>query len=296
MTMRMVCKSFHCVAIAALACGRASAGELPTLDAIQAAWKQRTKAVSSSQLIWTEVHTRPKGEPVDPDDNTPLPEDLNTTFFKKMILSGDKFRIAGKGKARHFQTKTLQPFEFTAVFNGVGRSLHDFPGRKRNLGYIVKSAKGLADISYRPAYLSLDPGNGNLGRIDLRNYRITPKLVTINGRNCVLVERQDQGGDNALYLDVERQFVIIRSVTLEGTHVYRQIDIAYDCDGNGVWYPKSWLLDTRKFGGGSSELRISGTTKNFKSPYASTDRDFELEFPPSTHIYDLTNPKPGEIF
>jgi len=282
--------------IVALHCHAALADEPPPVSAVEEAWKQRSKDLSSSLLQWTEERIHPGGQRLSPHDAEPLASDLTIVFEKRLIISGEKFRIEGVGKALDYRTKALEPFELTIVCNETGSSFHNYPDRKNNLGYFAKSSAGLADVTYRPAMLATNPGDPNFGQINLDEYHVTPGQIDVAGRSCITLESNTERSlEGRLYLDPERQFVITRIVSADGNRISRQIDFTYDRDSEGVWYPASWEFKIMNPTLDGFALLLSGTTKDFNSKFIASTQDFEIHYPPGTLIYDLRTPGDNRI-
>lgn len=271
-----------------LASGRAWASDQTDLAAVKQAWKVRDAAMRRCLLEWSEEHTHPQGTVMSPRDSEPITQDQSVEFEKRLVVRDDFFRVDGKGKARDYRTKGMDPFQFTAVLRGTGSSFHDYPKQKNNLGYYTNSSKDLLDASYRPAMLAINPIGQDLGRLNIDEYSVESGVSSINERPCLKLKRADSHANaETLYLDRERGFLVNRVVTENGSHVSRQTDFTYVANEAGIWYPATWQLKIMKPAGDGYSLLISAHAKRFDAEYVAPLEDFEIKFPAGTLIHDL---------
>ncbi|RLS81033.1 MAG: hypothetical protein DWI04_07245 [Planctomycetota bacterium] len=271
-----------------LASSRAWAVDQTDQSAVKQLWKVRDAAMRHCLLEWSEEHTYPQGTVMSPRDLEPISQDQSVEFKKRLVVRDGFFRIEGKGKARDYRTKGMDPFQFTAVLKGTGSSFHDYPEQKNNLGYYTSSSRDLLDASYRPVMLAINPIGQDFGRVNIDEYSVEPGIRSINERPCLKLKRADsQANAETLYLDHERGFLVIRVVTENGSHVSRQTDFTYVANEAGIWHPATWQLKIMKPAGDGYSLLISAKVKRFDAKYVASLEDFEIKFPTGTLIHDL---------
>ncbi len=262
-----------------------------TQQQILAGWTQRARDVANSRLTWTENRIYPRGEMISPNRKETPVDDLVVQWNKSLVIVGDRCRIEGSGKTWLERIGDFAPFEFMAVLNGDASSLHRYPGQPEKLGYKTSFLPGLCDVTYRPAMLGLNPVDRNLGHINLDGYRVDPNPIDTNGRKCIKLMRIDNRNvDTHMFLDPERQFVVTRTVGLEGGKIARSLNLSYRQDGRGIWYPASWTLEIMNGTGTNHSIHITVVSTNFESQFDAGRQDFEIAFPAGTQIYDLAKP------
>lgn len=258
---------------------------------IRAGWTQRARDVANSRLTWTENRIYPRGEMISPNRKETPADDLSVQWHKSLVIVGDRCRIKGSGKTWLERIGDFAPFEFIAVVNGDASSLHRYPGQPEKLGYRASFLPGLCDVTYRPALLGLNPVDRNLGHINLDDYRVDPNPIDINGRTCIKLMRIDNRNvDTHVFLDPERQFVVTRTVGIEGGQLVRSLNLSYRQDGRGVWYPASWTLEIMNGTGTNHGIHVTVVSTDFESQFDAGPQDLEIAFPAGTQIYDLAKP------
>lgn len=259
-----------------------------TKQQIVAAWTQRARDVEHSRLSWTENRIYPRGELISPNQAQPPADDFTVQWKKSLVISGDKCRVEGVGKTWLDRIGDFAPFEFTAVRNGTGSSLHHFPGQPESLGYSTPSLVGLCDVTYRPAMLGMNPADPEFGRIRLDDYHVEPDQVDIDGRMCLKLVRKDgRNVDTHVFLDPNRQFVVTRTVGLEGGQIARSFDLSYRQDERGVWYPAAWRLEIMNGTDSGRGFHITVVSTRFESQYDADPRSFAIEYPDGTQFHNL---------
>ncbi len=94
-----------------------------------------------------------------------------------------------------------------------------------------------------------------------------------------------------LYLDCERDFVVLRRTTAFRDELRWQGDVSYKVDAEIGWIPNAWEYVFRA--GEDRHVQESGRCRliNYELNVEMADDEFDIEFPPSTRVFDDTKEK-----
>ncbi|MEX0718323.1 MAG: hypothetical protein WD066_17140 [Planctomycetaceae bacterium] len=257
----------------------------PRIEEIRRKWADRATRARSVKIQWTEQDTRPKEHRVavgPMNQMVPVGREITLDHEKSFIASGDKFRYTSKGALWHAGANSTepQPMEWTAVWNRYGRSLFHFTNFVPNA---TLHDHPPMDVTTRPLMYALWPLTPHFGHLDLDEYRIKEAPAVIAGRQCVVLERNTGPVENELYVDMQRDCLILRVV---GASTPRQADIQYEKDASGNWHPSGWQYVSTKTGGSGFDISIVAKTTAVDFSYTAQPADFEIDYPPGTILRD----------
>ncbi len=288
----------------------ASFGEAPTvrLETIQQVWRARQEQVHTARLSWKEQITQPCGSisahmprivrhrlQLTGKEIIP-PEDKTLDFSLTLELDDGKARFSYEGmewagdNADHYRS-----IKYASVFDGT-ECKDLYPD---GLGNVSRPQGGIrAETRFRDAqlyrlrplllaYRSLDP---SLRPFDLQGFSACAERKNIGGRLCIELEKRVPPLDAflRLWVDPERDFVVLRHTIEENGEVRVKMDIDYRQDVSAGWVPTHWaIVSNGPDGRIIDSTRGSMITTEFNGKTDATL--FALVFPTGTMVVDEKN-------
>jgi hypothetical protein len=156
------------------------------------------------------------------------------------------------------------------------------------LGEIRPSRQSLAvsQFALLPLWITFRAGPEGVYP-DLKQAVIRERLVPIRNRWAVEVALGDKKGlrQEILYLDAERDYILLRQIVLREQQPSWQIEVRYQQDARVGWVPRSWeylILEREKQPLVAERYEVVQYALN----PSLDDKEFELIFPPGTRVID----------
>ena len=129
----------------------------------------------------------------------------------------------------------------------------------------------------------------NLGAISLEQYEVLPGTARVGPCTCVVLQKRVPATvENQIFVDLEREFTVVRVVGMENGTIARQVDIQYERQPrNDVWFPTGWKFSILRRDSQGFSFLSESSVDMVNLGYQSTDEDFILKYPRGTRIYDL---------
>ncbi len=255
-----------------------------------AAWSARQERVRSAKFEWKQETIQPyvtfDGEAADGSS----PKQGDTTIVHQsstLRLDGDRFdsRITTPDAVRLNQVPYLR-----CSFDGsVSQRFNQ--ARTADLlssGIVTGVAHdyGTDSIDLQPLLLTYRPLHPTMLNLRAEDYLLAEKRGTIDGRSCYIIDEKESGPiRNSYWIDVERDCIVLRSIsTVNGKDSILQ-DISYRQDSRHGWIPANWrTVFTREDGsfGLSKTHKMMDYAINEPIPLA----EFQIEFPVGTSVTD----------
>lgn len=254
-------------------------GEKPHFVSIGPSLKDRRFVPGASQLgsSWMDTKIRIDGE-----------RRYRETYMPDLIHYGQKrgeSRILQKGGPR-VRTWNGRVGMFKQGMQGsIRANLQGMELTNHLFNYIDKAARSVELNEKDNTYLP--------GSFDFKTAKVLPSLEMQEGRPCHVVEAS--GGKDKLWIDVEKEFALVRREIRYPDHSPRQITVAMDWTEAvpSTWLPRRIVRELYGNPNGASStgsvtpqvrvvLKADFERKNF------TDEDFVIDFPPGTHVTDET--------
>jgi hypothetical protein len=257
--------SMHAAAIAVLFLGslvpEAVAEDIP--DALGQAWQRRQDAVATARFEWQSDRG-----------------DGSTPFASSFLFDGRKCRYT-----------THHDGEYLSTFDGNrGMRWHAGRGGGGPVGTGAILSQPVFDdalnVHLKAITLCLRPLDPNFdGGAPLSDFEIVSRDDAVDGRSCMLLrQRADASKHNVvflLYVDPERDFVVLRWATEVDGKLWAQLDIAYAQDAVIGWVPSGWNLFMPR---GTNPERYTCTVTDYALNEPLSDKLFVIDFPPGTYV------------
>jgi hypothetical protein len=276
----------------------------PSIADIERVWKARQDKVASALFELETEKTIPKGSvsvvanpereaaglPALPDNP---PRDYIVKGTRHFSLSGGKTRDSYEDESWDPIGNRLYPKRYVEVFNGQRFKSLDEPssGQENYPAGIVKKApqSGSAlKFPLLPIIFTVRGSHPDFFR-DLGKFQVAAHNVPVAGRPCLELVRVAERGDGreVLYLDQERDYVVVKFMIVEGDHPKWQLDATYSPDQAVGWVPKSWEYVIRT---GGKDRHILSSQRRSVVRYEINpnldDEEFDIRFPPGTKVDD----------
>ena len=209
-------------------------------DTIMRAWHLRQQKVQNARFQLSCVHTFHEGS-LDrfrqvatgkaPTGAPDPPHDIQAEYEESVSIRGNKMRLTSDLPRWDPDLKGLRPEHNEAAFDGsLFKSLRKTASAKQSypLGVVKKSARSESAEQYSmlPLLLSVLSEDEPIAR-DLARYEVTGKSVKVSGRPCVELAAISRVQDrrDLLYLDSERDYVVVRKATIVNGVTTWQLDV-----------------------------------------------------------------------
>lgn len=286
-------------------------GQTPvTLETIAKAWQDRQDSIRSARFAWIERETVPKGRissliaelpgaqdrlkhmGIAPGAIVP-PEDTTHDVPASITLDGEKLRYERaqqqwSGKQNAFVTlPRITVFDGTVgkIFHPTGPCYAPWPD-----GLIGRNYPDSGSLHLSPLIMTLRPSFPRMNIINIQTMSLTGRRVEINGRPCLEMESQLGNYVQRVWVDLSRDYVVVRSLGLVNEQVRTKIDIGYRQDTKKRWVPEKWDILTLLPNG---KLESSGraTVMSYELNATVELAAFDIKFPPGTRVTDTRDPK-----
>ena len=307
MTRRHI--NVYIISVVGLACGTGLCGaqqENPTLDQILRAWKIRQDKATTAAFELTSENTihkgsvtlmanasglgpkTPAGAALDP------PEDYTVKGTIRISLSGSKMRFSDErpvwdsANKRLYDQHHIDTFDgqLSKVFRNPMSGKDDYP-----FGRVAKAKKSDSANQFPLAPLIWTIRGAHPQFYDaLGQLEVTGRTTTVAGRLCLEVVTRSTSSSSqreVFYLDQERDFVVVRNVTIVADLPTWQVDATYVPDPKLGWVPQSWEYIIRV----AKQVQESGrrTIAKYEIGPALEGDEFDIRFPPKTLVMDTSS-------
>jgi hypothetical protein len=276
----------------------------PSIAHIERVWKARQDKVAAARFeidtektihqgstsFMEEASRRAAGLPPEPEPNPP--RDYLVKGTSRFSLSGAKVRHSYDDQAWDPVGKRLYPKHYVDVFNGQLYKSLDNPssGQEDYPSGVVKKVPQSGSALKFPLLPLICTLRGNHPQFfrDLGIFRVAGQNVPIAGRPCLELVRGSDRSDNreVLYVDQERDYVLVKAMILVDDHPNWQLDVTYSADATVGWVPRSWEYLIRA--GKDNRILSSGRRSVIRyeiNPHLD-DSEFDIRFPPGTRVDD----------
>ena len=221
------------------------------------------------------------------------PRDTEITFIRSLLLHHGSVRIEESGQCLNL-ARSFAPLGFTQVdsrfaWNGQElRSLRDRHAAKYQKGAIdSRTTDLLMDLAYRPPFRALWPMISLYSPINLGGYRLAKERAQIGAHACAILKRlgRQAGHEDEIWIDLDRGFLILRTVGYWEGRLARQMDVEYEETAGFGWRPTRWTTSLVR-ADGTYDCVYTAEVTAFGVPAAPTPSDFTIDFPAGTWIYD----------
>lgn len=243
---------------------KAAAEDVP--DALRQAWQRRQDAVATARFEWQSDRG-----------------DGSTPFASGFLFDGRKCRYT-----------THHDGEYLSTFDG-NRGMRWHAGRggggpPQGQGTILSPPvfDDALNVQLRAITLCLRPLDPNFdGGVPLSDFEMVSRDETIDGRSCLLLRQRADASKhnvvNLLYVDPERDFVVLKWATEVDGKLWAQVDTTYAEDAAIGWVPSGWNLFMP---GGVNSERYTSTVTDYALNEPHSDKLFVIDFPPGTFVRD----------
>ncbi len=268
--------------------GKAQTGSSFTVEDIRSAWRLREEQTPCLKLSWHTREFTPKGAIVSEKmrGKTPLPApdpptDREAEYLRSLLVDKGRMRFTERGNYWDDRSKRYAPAEYTIVWDAKeGRALDRFLEEGGHLeGRIVNTAAEVAVVTASPPLVAIWPLDPNLGGLRIEDYRVTNRRAEIDGYSCTLLRKvSNDTFRNEIWVDPQRDYLILRIDSRDGNFVRIRLDLKYQRDPQGGFYPAWWRRVTMK---GPTAIRRSAesTVTDYSFTPEVLAADFGLEFP-----------------
>lgn len=280
----------------------------PTMDQIIQVWQQRQEKVLTAHFELNCEQTIHKGsisffdamvsEKVKPLDSEPNPSrDYLVNGTATVNLSGQKMTYSYDTQKWDPIGKRLYPARYFDSFDGQLFKCLDNPasGQQDYPLATVRRAKASASALHFPLLPLVFAFRGDHSQFfqDLGRFKVNGRRIDIAARPCLEVVRTSGSSNRCevLYLDEERDYVVVRKTILIKDFPAWQLDIIYDQDDTVGWSPRSWEYIIRA---GKNHIIIESgrrTVTRYDINHQIDDSKFEIIFPAGTRVIDESSGK-----
>ncbi len=288
------------------AIGWAQQGKVTTEDILEV-WKERQQKVKSArfELVCEETKHKgsitfldalePHGPGAVPASKPNPPGDYLVKGTSMVTFDGVKLRYSYDHEQCDPVGKKLYPERYVDVFDGEyfkwfqnpASGHHDYPSAS-----VRKAATSGSALKFPilPLILSLRGSHPQFFQ-DLVKFQLTGKSVVVAGRHCLELVRDSgpPGQREFLFLDRERDYVVVKEMIVLGGQPNWQVDATYTPDPKIGWVPKSWEYIIRA---GKDHIPMnsgrSTVTAYEINPHVD-DNEFDIQFQPKTMVHDQSS-------
>ncbi len=293
--------------IVALTTSAICRGEGPqaTIDAIRAAWLKRQDRVKSAVFVWSRSAHVPRGAMNflrRPDATEDLPPQDILLDTPQNHFSLDACRVSHRtdvldGMATS-SGRTSTPYH-SAYDGTASKSLLRSPRLAYAEGCIDRGTayRDVGNLSFRPLLLNYRALHPNLLAIDLRQYNVDVREVSINGHFCALLRQRQptHAGVWGVYaVALNSEFEVLRySEYVDGLpgRLYAQLDVWYQPDAEFGAVPARWRTAFFEGAAGKTGKSFEGRTLEYVFNEPIPSEEFTLPFPVGTLV---ENERTGE--
>jgi hypothetical protein len=276
----------------AIICFPLDAQEL-TLQGVIDAWRARQERTRSAFFHWSESVTKPKGSMRSskslPNRGTTIPpEDMILTFDSSLAIDAQKVCYRTKGDFWADEQGAFRPQRYASAFNGKQGKTY-WPADVRHArGFLESSGSNeeLSSYHLKPlliVYRSLDR---KMRGLDPRRLTLPALTAIVDERKCRCVEfSRGPGVVERFWVDCERDSSVSRYMLSSNDKVLIQIDWNYRRQQADGWIPSRWRITVNN-PDGTLETSVVATVASASLNPAIDPREFEIDFPEGTLVYD----------
>jgi hypothetical protein len=290
--------------IVAFAGAASSAEPQVTARQIVDAWSARQSAARSFRFVWVESVTMPKGSMMTPDWPASMnprklyvpPETSVVDRTYTVVVDGDKRRTERDGVAVSREDQLFRSEHVVAFDGEILKGYMTSPPGSHPTGAVSAGKDGSAlEVYLYPVYMTFRPFHRVMGEFDKQEmldparFAVDSRRVPIGGRPCILLNELPgtaKPSTRSLWLDPERDFVVMRYVQRQGEIVQFQIDIREHRREAPAWVPMAWKMVIFQGVGRMVESMTAKVRDHAVNP-AIDPRAFDVDFPPGTWVEDL---------
>lgn len=283
-----------CAAAVVVLCmaSRGYAADNVTAERVAREWDAREKLVRSARLKWTHVETTTKAGADAPEE---MPDkDLVLKANRSLTLNEKLVRLEHDGQMWWGKTRTLESYVTVSTFDGkrYARTILKCPIVDHPEATITSAdaAKDLRAAAILPIWYSLR-GSLLIGQnLSIDGFTSTGKRVTVNSRPCheFVRESRASGDKEQFFIDAERAYQVVRSVSSTKGRIRLQTDIIYQPHELLGWVPASWEFVWRIPKGDIGIAVQCRMTECIVNPPVDTS-EFAPVQPPGSRVADLTS-------
>jgi hypothetical protein len=271
------------------------------------AWKDRQDKVKSARFVWKEVRTDAKGflscmqPPILPDGKKPWdgkilpPVDVTyETEVEVAFKEGEYLRYAYTAQLWSPETNKLKKLPTTIVWNNkehrsvATRLESDYP-----TGTIdgVNRTSEAKNPKLRPVLHHLRGAESRLRPYDIEQFEVIPQQTIVRSRPCVELRKETRYENEItryqLWLDKERDYVLVRELITANEAVLIKLDIDYQPNPTVNWLPHSWSYTSMHPVEKGQPLNLAKATMIDSALNESLDDTlFTIDYPVGTSVGD----------
>lgn len=279
---------------------------LPTIGDIEQAWQRREARFRSGSFVWKEVKVMARGSVYSgkgrgigpapmPSDEGPIPPSDGTYEYQRTLkFEGPKLRYSENEAVWSSLRKEVLSKERDNLWDGkLGNRLSkeepadafEYRGSVRANSFLIT-----AMLAVQPILAHCRPSLSEV--MQLRRLSVTGRRGTVDNSSCIVVEGspgldRTSGVNRSIWVDPQRDFIILRWRSELAGKVLEQIDVFYVEDPAHGWLPSRWK---RIEHGSDGRFRTSVEATIVEQSVNAQMKadDFRLEFPPGTLVSDQT--------
>jgi hypothetical protein len=278
----------------------------PTIEQIVKVWEDRQSKVERARFEFSCTRTHHKGSTdflaaaaggtVTEVPNPP--RDYHVVGKGSLSMDGEKLRHVLDMEQWEPETRSLYAQHRVGTFDGkTAKLLHDpCSGTKSYAIAGIQPAKK-SDSGFELAHLPLTAlvrGDPAEFLRNLAGYQLSPGTIQVGTRPCIELVKTSRTTNRreVLYLDSQRDYALVRRMTIQGDRPTWQLDVRNAEDAKVGWVPKSWDYVIRspdaKLVLESGGISVTSYELNGKMP----DDEFDIKkLPPGTVVRDMTSGK-----
>jgi len=278
----------------------------PTIEQILRVWKGRQEKATSVRFDLRSEKTIHKGsnsfivnlerrrEGSNQLEPNP-PRDYIVQGTREVRISGQKLRYTCDFEQWDPNGKKLYRQHYIDVFDGKlykylrnpASGLEDHP-----TGGVTKANASQSHLKF-PIIPLIWTFRGSHPQFfsNLEKFELTGQTLTVGRRPCLelMLDSKDNRRREMLYIDQERDYVVVKEVILVEDKPKWQVDATYAHDANVGWVPRSWEYIIRV--GKEGRMFESGrmTVSSYVINPQTVDDEFDIAFPPRTRVNDKSS-------
>lgn len=263
-------------------------------DVIQAG-QRRQERVKSLHFIWSQRITDAKGShtlprAIDPSGTVVPPRDVTYDMRPELFIDGEKMRYAHEDPQWSKDEQAFIHCSYSATFDGkLLKMLYErgAPDKPYPCGTIRAAEKHFSvnEIYLYPLLMTFRAADPKVRPFDISQMSFSGKQMRIQGHACPEIQLQYPAGtgENHLWVDPSRDFVVPRYVVTSKGKVVYQIDVDYIADQQAGWLPSGWNIVIQFPNGGMrSAIRSKVIESEINSPIPADQ--FDITFPLGAHV------------
>jgi hypothetical protein len=274
-----------------------------TTESIRKVWESRAERIRTASFALEKEDTVPKGlydrvtasRRVQHETSEPNPpRDMVNMFRVSVSVDGHKLRYEQSGvdwsetkreMRKSSRVSTYDGNKYT-VLNEYGLIV-DYPNASIKTGAIPIERQEMALL---PIWLFLRCTYVYLHGYELATYEIAASNVVINQRRCIqlLQTSKRTGTQTSLYLDVERDYILVRQTTVQDGKTIFSLDTEYMHTQTDGWVPSTWKYAAMTTTG-QLILSVRCRLLEYKTNTDLPSSLFDQELPSGTRVTEFSS-------